>query len=94
MTATGKRQLSVRLSVLIAAIATVFLLIGGAAEAEGPPPPTIEYVVGAGDTLWSIAGEFVAPGADIRELISDIRDASGMSTSVIIPGQVLQIPKA
>jgi len=92
MIKTANRQLFVRLSVFIATVITVFLLIGGAAEAEGPPVPTIEYVVGAGDTLWSIAGEYVTHGADVRELISDIRGASGMQTSVIRPGQILQIP--
>ena len=53
MQQTVKHQLSVRLAVFIAAVSAVFLLIGGPADAEGPPPPAVEYVVTAGDTLWA-----------------------------------------
>jgi nucleoid-associated protein YgaU len=93
MTQTAKRQLSVRLSVFLAAVCTVFLLIGGAAEAEGPPPPTVEYVVAAGDTLWNVAAAHAAPGVDVRPLISDIKELSGITSSALNPGQVLRIPK-
>jgi LysM repeat protein len=92
MQPTAIRQLSVRLSVLFAAIVTVFLLIGGAADAEGPPPATVEYVVHQGDTLWAIAGDHSLPGEDIRHLIADIKEFSGMQSSALYPGQVLQIP--
>lgn len=94
MTHTAKRQLSVRLSVFSAAVLTVFLLIGGAAEAEGPPPSTIEYVVSAGDTLWEVAATHAPSGIDIRNLISDIKDLSGIESSTIYPGQVLRIPES
>jgi nucleoid-associated protein YgaU len=86
-------QLSVRLSVILAAIFSVFLLIGGPAEAEGPPPPSSEYVVSAGDTLWSIAKARVGPGVDVRGAIAEIRETSGLSSSDIHPGQVLLIPE-
>lgn len=85
-------QLSVRLSIILAAVFTVFLLIGGPAEAESPPTPTSEYVVASGDTLWSIALGQVEPGDDVRVAIADIREASGLTGSGIYPGQVLRIP--
>ncbi len=92
MQQTAKHQPSVRLWVLIAAVCAVFLLIGGAADAEGSPPRTVEYVVSHGDTLWAIAADHVPPGEDIRRLIADIRETSGIQSSVIYPGQVLLIP--
>ena len=92
MTQTAKRQLSVRLSVFLAAVCTVFLLIGGAAEADGPPAPAIEYVVTSGDSLWSVATAHAADGQDLRAMISEIRSLSGLSNSTIFPGQVLLIP--
>ena len=92
MQQTAKHQPSVRLWVLIAAVCAVFLLIGGAADAEGSPPRTVEYVVNPGDTLWAIAADHVPPGEDIRRLIADIRETSGIQSSVIYPGQVLLIP--
>lgn len=85
-------QLSVRLSIILAAVFTVFLLIGGPAEAESPPPPTNGYVVVSGDTLWSIASGQIEPGEDVRVVIADIREASGLTGSGIYPGQVLRIP--
>ena len=93
MTQTAKRQLSVRLSVFLAAVCTVFLLIGGAAEAEGPPPPTVEHVVGSGDSLWSVASAYVLAGDDVRQLVADIKTLSGITSSTLHPGQVLLIPQ-
>jgi nucleoid-associated protein YgaU len=89
----ARRQLSVRLAVLIAAVSTVFLLIGGAADAEAPPTGTVEYVVAPGDTLWQIAQELSTPGDDLRRIIHDIRQTSGLDSSAIYPGQVLRVPQ-
>jgi len=88
-----RSQLSVQLSVLLATICAVFLLIGGAADAEEPPPPAIEYVVAQGDTLWDIASRHMEVGADVRPLITEIKERSGIESSAIQPGQVLQIPR-
>lgn len=93
MQQNAKRQLSVRLSVFLASVCAVFLLIGGAADAEGPPPPTTEYVVTAGDTLWQVAASHAGSDIDVRNLIADIKDLSGVESSTIYPGQILRIPK-
>lgn len=90
---TTRPQLSVQLSVLLASVCVVFLLIGGAADAGEPPVPAIEYVVAAGDTLWDIAAVHVGPGEDVRPLIRAIKDRSGITSSTLQPGQVLQIPQ-
>lgn len=93
MQQNAKRQLSVRLTAFLAAVCTVFLLIGGAADAEGPPPPTTEYVVNAGDTLWEVAASHASSDVDIRNLVADIKDLSGVESTTIYPGQILRIPK-
>jgi nucleoid-associated protein YgaU len=90
---TTRPQLSVQLSVLLATVCAVFLLIGGAADAEELPGTTTSYVVAQGDTLWAIAGEHVADGADIRVYIDAIKERSGISSSSLQVGQVLQIPQ-
>jgi nucleoid-associated protein YgaU len=87
-----RKQLSVQLSVLLATVCTVFLLIGGAADAEEPPGPTTEHVVAQGDTLWDIAAEHVADGEDVRVFIKAIKERSGITSSALQVGQVLQIP--
>jgi nucleoid-associated protein YgaU len=89
---TTRLQLSVQLSVLLATVCVVFLLIGGAADAEEPPGPTTEYVVAHGDTLWEIASQHVAAGEDVRVYIDAIKERSGISSSSLQVGQVLRIP--
>lgn len=85
-------QLSVRLALLLTALAVVFLMIGGSAEADVPRTPPTEYVVQPGDTLWAIAEAIGAPGADLRPLIADIARLSGVDADSLQPGQILLIP--
>ena len=90
---TTNRRLSVQLSVLLATVCTVFLLIGGAADAESPPSPAIEYVVTAGDTLWEIAANHLPAGYTVQPFVRAIKDASGLEQSSLQIGQVLRIPQ-
>ena len=90
---TSRSQLSVQLSVLLATVCAVFLLIGGAADADAPPAPAIEYVVAEGDTLWEIASAHTDDGEDVRATIGAIRDRSGVDSSSLQVGQVLHIPQ-
>ena len=46
-----------------------------------------------GDSLWAIA-QRLAPQADTREVVSQMRDVNGLSSSLIQPGQVLLVPAA
>lgn len=85
-------QLSVRLSLLLAAVCVVFLMIGGSAEADIPTSDPVEYVVASGDTLWSIAAGNSGPDQDVRRLVADISRLSGVDADSIFPGQVLLIP--
>lgn len=89
---TAPTRLSVRLSVILTTVCVVFLLIGGAADAEGPPPPTIDYVVDDGDTLWAIASIHTGSGDDIRTTIAAIMELNELEGATIHPGQLLRIP--
>jgi nucleoid-associated protein YgaU len=88
----AKLQLSVRLSLLLAALSVVFLMIGGSAGADVPPPAPSEYVVQPGDTLWAIASLEAGPGVDPRRLVADIARLSDVDADSIQPGQILLIP--
>ena len=90
---TTRSQLSVQLSVLLATVCAVFLLIGGAAEAESPPTAVTEYVVEQGDTLWAIAADHITADEDVRVMIGSIKERSGITSSSLQVGQVLQIPQ-
>jgi hypothetical protein len=48
-------------------------------------------VVQPGDTLWSIAAD-VAGTADVREVVDRIQERNGIRGTVLIPGQVLELP--
>ncbi len=89
---TTRKQLSVQLSVILATVFIVFLLIGGAAEAEEPPGPATEHTVSAGETLWEIASGHTEAGEDVRVVIRSIKERSGIASSTLQVGQVLLIP--
>jgi len=48
-------------------------------------------VVQPGDTLWSIAAGVSGDG-DVREVVDRIQEVNGLSGTVLIPGQVLELP--
>ena len=89
----AKLQLSVRLSLLLAALSVVFLMIGGSAEANVPTPAPSEYVVRAGDTLWAIAKRQYGDGGRYGEIYNANIDVIGPSPHLIKPGQRLVMPQ-
>ena len=48
-------------------------------------------VVQPGDTLWSIASD-VAGSGDVRRVVDLIQECNGLRDTVLIPGQVLELP--
>ena len=86
------RLLVLRLTVLVVMIGAVFLLLSQAGSADEPPPPTMDYVVAPGDTLWEIAASVSEPGADLRLVVDDITGLNDLSGGIIHPGQTLRLP--
>ncbi|GAA2728526.1 LysM peptidoglycan-binding domain-containing protein [Cellulomonas aerilata] len=79
------------LAVVVAGLA---LLTGGRAVAEGPGAPVAvdSYTVGAGETLWTIAAAYTAPGEDVRDVVDDLTELNGMSGSRLTAGDQILVP--
>lgn len=52
----------------------------------------VDVVVLEGDTLWHIARRHTQPGHDPRPVVELIRQANGLETALVRPGQVLKVP--
>ncbi|HNJ77919.1 MAG TPA: LysM peptidoglycan-binding domain-containing protein [Marmoricola sp.] len=75
-------------------VTAVMIFVGARAVASFEPsaPLQVRYVeVSAGDTLYSIAGEYAAPG-QVQDLVFQIEELNSMPNSDIFPGQRLAIP--
>ena len=45
-----------------------------------------------GDTLWELAQDITPAGGDVRATVDLIRDANGMTTSMLVIGDLIAIP--
>src|SRR4051812_23059250 len=76
LTARGRLVLVVLPSIL-AATCSLVAVAGPLVPAEAAPAAPRSVVIGAGETLWSLA-ERVAPQADPREVVSEIERVNGL----------------
>lgn len=80
---------------VVLAVALMVVLLPGAwramATAQIEGPATVTVSVQPGDTLWGIASA-IDPGADPRALIAEIRELNALTSSGLVPGQVLVVP--
>mgnify|MGYP001814086949 CR=1 FL=1 len=75
-------------------VALVLLLPSAFGATTGPPSavPTEDYVVRSGDTLWDIAAERTDVGEDVRGTITSIRRLNDLTSSMIMPGEIIMVP--
>jgi hypothetical protein len=81
---------------VLAALGVCLAAVGfriGTAVTEYVYVPTESVQVRYGDTLWSIAEARVAAvGGDVREMVQLIRQANHLESSLLLPGEVLEVP--
>lgn len=96
LTKRGRTVFTTLAAIPVVIAAFLFAINGGGAQAslESGVQPGVEYTyvtVAAGQSLWAIA-EDVAPGADPRDVVTDILEFNGMSSAELMPGQRLALP--
>lgn len=79
---------------LALALAAGFTFSAQNANAGGGQQATevVAYTVGAGDTLWGIAGTIAEPGQDRRDVVDRIIAINGLAGGDLTAGQQLIIP--
>jgi hypothetical protein len=95
LTRRGRAVVTALVTGLVVGLALAFALNGGMATANSDlATGSFDYVtVEAGQSLWQVA-ESIAPGADPRDVISDIVRLNQLQSSVVHPGDRLAIPAA
>lgn len=88
MRIANKKRFIASIVIMIASIISIFNLCFAKTEVI-----TEDYVVSAGETLWSIASENKKAGQDVREYIYELREVNNMNDSLIYPNQVIKIIK-
>ncbi|NNG36075.1 LysM peptidoglycan-binding domain-containing protein [Nakamurella aerolata] len=86
-------RLTVTVTVVFTAVWLGTQWLGGGSAA--PAPVSVSTVtVQPGESVWQIASR-VAPGADTRQVVQQIRDLNGLgSGSELVPGVQLSVPAA
>ena len=79
-------------SICILALVLFFCIGSGTSNAEAEKE-TITYTVSQGETLWTIAKQYIDEKTDIREYIYNIKKLNNMNTSTIYAGQTIQLYK-
>ncbi|AZN41979.1 LysM peptidoglycan-binding domain-containing protein [Paenibacillus albus] len=95
---SSKQRLLLRLAVtalLFVLLFTGLTLMTSYAGSEHPAAPTATeqvVVIGAGDTLWDIAGRVRESGQDIREVVYSLKKRNNLTSSTLQAGQSLIVP--
>jgi len=90
-----QRSASARALVIISTIVVVLVLLLATAVhafSGSAPVDTVEYRVGVGDSLWSIAGDLAPADADVRVMVATIRELNDLSGALIHAGDLLLVP--
>jgi hypothetical protein len=93
LTRRGRRLvLALALGGAVALGSVVAPLVGGGGVSGLRLAGERSVVVESGDTVWSIAGEVAGPDQDVRTVVDAIEELNDLEGSVVVPGQVLELP--
>ncbi|MCU1432369.1 MAG: Peptidoglycan-binding lysin domain protein [Actinotalea sp.] len=91
---TRRGRLVVTLASLAVAVGVGLSAQSATADGPGSALEVESYTVGAGETLWHIAGAVAAPGEDLRDAVAGLMDLNGLSDGGLQAGQQILVPVA
>lgn len=80
------------LIVISTVVVALVLLLASSVQATPELLETADYKVQHGDNLWEIADDFTPEGRDVRNTIAAIKRLNDLDSSIIQPGQLLEVP--
>lgn len=86
---TALSRVLVTLSTIVVGLV---LLLPSAGNAVDDLNTTEIHTVQPGDTLWEIAAAATPAGDDVRDTVFVIKSLNGLTSSIIMPGDQLQVP--
>jgi len=92
LTVRGRRVVAAIVLVAATAVSVGVGAVVGTALNPVTDAATTTVTVGAGETLWSLAGTAASPGEDLREVVEEIRALNGLVSSDLAVGQELLVP--
>lgn len=94
LTRRGRVLVVLALAAVLLAVLTFGMSAASQADSEAPVPAAIGVTtVQSGETLWGVARR-IAPDADVRQLVAQIRELNDMGSSTLLAGQQLLLPVA
>ena len=90
-----KRRKKRRVNKLVVFLTLAYFITVFAMYGVGQADTPVEYVevfVDYNDTLWTIASENCAEGADVRKYIKEIKELNNMDSSTLYANTVIKLP--
>lgn len=67
-------------------------LVAQGESAQQPCASGVFVCVQDGDTLWDISSRYRMPHQSVPECLQWIVEHNGLTTSLIVPGQIIEVP--
>lgn len=79
-------------AIVIVAVAALVFAPQAFAHSDGGPAGSDTYVVGEGETLWSIAQSITPDSGDVRDTVETVKSMNLLESANIRPGDQLLVP--
>ncbi|MFD1719319.1 LysM peptidoglycan-binding domain-containing protein [Georgenia deserti] len=93
LTRRGRRVLAASAFLCAAVFSVAAGTWAGQATGATAPVETTTVTVGPGESLWSVAEAVAVPGADVREVVTQIVGLNGLESTDVRVGQQLEVPQ-